>query len=124
MKIFIMMLVMMSFNLQANECLELSKCIEHISKLTGKKYLYEGKLKGELQATTNLQIDSTNADTLFTYILNVNGYARVPTSEKDTYKIIEARDIRYSTTPAIHTDKSHAPNIVNNEDYLIDQNLQ
>jgi hypothetical protein len=117
MKMFTMFCLLFSSVTFANECADLSKCVEFVSKLTGKKYLYEGKLKGELQTSSNLQMTSENADNLFTYILSVNGYARVPTIEKDTYKIVEARDIRYQTTPTIHVDKDSTLQVPNTEDY-------
>lgn len=120
MKILIAMLMIISFGVQANECLELTKCIEHISKLTGKKYLYDAKeVRGGLQTSSNTQITSENADTLFTYILNLNGYTRVPTAEKDTYLIVNARDLRYSPFPTINVDAQTPPKLFPNYDYYM-----
>ncbi len=117
MKIFALLFYFLSTSLFANECSELSKCVEYTSKLTGKKYFYDSKIKGELQASSNFIITETNADNLFTYILNTNGFARIPTSEKDTYKIIESKDIRYEMTPVINVDHSTPPKVQVNEDY-------
>ena len=120
MKMIMMIFVFMSFNLHANECLELTKCIEHVSKLTGKKYIYDAKdVRGGLQASSNIQITSENVDNLFTYILDINGYARVPTIEKDTYLIVNARDIRYEPIPTINVDSHTAPSIISNYDYYM-----
>jgi type II secretory pathway component GspD/PulD (secretin) len=110
----------MSFGVMANECAELSKCVEYVSKLTGKKYLYDARsVKGGLQASSNTEITVENADTLFTYILDLNGYARVPTAEKDTYLIIESRDIRYQPLPTINVDAQSPPKIPQNYDYYM-----
>lgn len=119
MKIFFTLLLM-SFTIHANECVELTKCIEHVSKLTGKKYIYDARsIKGGLQASSNLEINAENADTLFTYILDLNEYARVPTAEKDTYIIVQARDIRYQPVPTINVDAQTPPKVVPNYDYYM-----
>lgn len=120
MKIFMMILLTISFNLHANECLELNKCIEYVSKLTGKKYIYDAKeVKGGFQATSNTQINDKNADNLFTYILEINGYTRVPTNENNTYLIVPTSDIRYQPTPTISVDSSNPPTILPNYDYYM-----
>lgn len=113
--------MLMSFGVMAaDECIELGKCVEYVSKLTGKKYLYDSKnVKGGLQATSNITIIAENADTLLTYILDLNGYARVPTPVKDTYTIVEARDIRYQAVPTLEVDSQTAPELPQNNDYYM-----
>lgn len=118
-KILLALCLALSFNAFSDDCQDLSKCVEQVSKLTGKKYLYDGKLKGELKSSSNLQINAENADTLFSYILNANGYTRIPTVEKDTYKIIEARDVRYESTSALKADLTTTPAIPATEDYFL-----
>lgn len=99
--------------LSASECADLVKCVEHVSKLTGKKYFWDGSLKGDLKASSNFVLTAENADLLFTEILDTNGFARVPSSVPDTFRIIEARDIRYHSLPnirtGIETEKFEAP---------------
>jgi type II secretory pathway component GspD/PulD (secretin) len=120
MKVILSVMLLVSFAVQANECIELSKCIEHISKLTGKKYIYDAKIiKGGLQTSSNVEITAENADTLFTYILDINEYARVPTAEKDTYIIVQARDIRYQPVPTINVDAQTPPKLIPNYDYYM-----
>ena len=119
MKVILAALVLMSFALQAEECADLSKCVEYVSKLTGKKYMYDKEFKGGLQTSSNMQINAENADVLFTSILEINGYGRVPTGVKDTYKIVALRDIRYETVPKISVDSQTAPTIVPNSDYFL-----
>lgn len=121
MKVLILsMLLLAGFAVEANECLELTKCIEHISKLTGKKYIYDAReVKGGLQSSANFEITPANADTMFTYILEMNGFSRIPTAEKDTYSIIASRDIRYQTLPMIKVDAVTPPVVPNNNDYYM-----
>ena len=120
MKVFLSLMLMLSFGARANECVELTKCIEHVSKLTGKKYIYDAKIiKGGLQSSSNVEINAENADTLFTYILDINEYARVPTAEKDTYMIVQARDIRYQAIPTINVDSQTAPKLHPNYDFYM-----
>jgi hypothetical protein len=119
MKLLTFALAFFSLSLLANECTDLNKCVEYISKLTGKKYLYEAKINGNLQFSSNFQITAENADNMFSYILSANGFARVPTSEKDTYKLVEARDIRYQTLPTINVDSATLPQVPSNEDYYV-----
>lgn len=119
MKIIFTLLLTFSFVLHANDCTDLNKCIEMVSKLTGKKYIYDSKMiSGGVQETTNNQLNSENADTLITYILNLNNYARVPV-EKDTYLIIFARDVRYHMFPTINVDSETPPTVVPNYDYYM-----
>lgn len=119
MKIFLVTLMLMSFGAYANECVELVKCVEHVSKLTGKKYMYNKDFKGGLQVSPNMTITKENADTLFTRILEINGYARVPTTVPDTYTIIELRDIRYETLPTLTVDVQTPPTLTQNSDYYL-----
>lgn len=118
-KILLSLCLSLSFNVFANDCQDLNKCVELISKLTGKKYLYDGNLQGNLKTSSNLEINAENADTLFSYILNVNGYSRVPTTIKDTYKIVAARDIRYESVTAIKADLNTTPVFPTTEDYIL-----
>lgn len=119
MKLILIALVMMSSSVMAaSDCAELGKCIEQASKLTGKKYLFNGtKLQGSLKTSSNAEMTSENADTLISYILNMNDYARVPTAVKDTYMIVELNDIRYQTLPSINVDAQTAPSVPENYDY-------
>lgn len=113
-------LFLVSFAINANECQEITKCIEYVSKLTNKKYLFNAnEIRGGLQATTNTEIKAENADTLFTYILDLNGYARIPTEVKDTYMIVRSSDIRYQAVPTIHVSSENPPKLVPNHDYYM-----
>ena len=114
--------IMQSNVIQADQCTELTKCVELVSKLTKKKYLYNPKeISGELKTSSNVDLDSDNADSLFTYILDLNGFARIPTSEKDTFTIVTSRDLRYQALPTISVDSANPPKIPANSDYYLMQ---
>lgn len=118
-KILLALCLCLSFNVFANDCQDLNKCVEFVSKLTGKKYLYDGNLQGNLKTSSNLEINAENADTLFSYILNVNGYSRVPTTVKDTFKIVKASEIRYESLSALKADMNTTPVLPVTEDYVL-----
>jgi general secretion pathway protein D len=119
-KIILAICLTISVNLlAADNCQDLAKCVETVSQLTGKKYIYSGKLEGELKSSSNFAITAENADTMFSYILNASGYARIPTIEKDTFKIIMARDIRYESVSALKADLTTTPIFPASEDYVL-----
>ena len=110
------------FQVVADECADLIKCVEVVSKLTKKKYLFNPKeVSGELKTSSNVDLSSDNADSLFTYILDLNGFARIPTAEKDTYTIVTTRDLRYQALPMINVDSTNPPKIPLNYDYYLMQ---
>lgn len=101
------------------ECSTLDLCINAISKLTGDMYFHGGKIKGKITATDNLEITKENAVNFLTNILNVNGYTRIPSSGKNTYKIIITRDVRYSSIPQITAGYNKVPKLPNTHDYYM-----
>ena len=109
----------MSFDVRAQDCTDLVKCVELVSKLSGKKYIYDKEIKGGINSTSNVQINAENADVLFTRILNLNGYVRIPTAIKDTYSIAFLADIRYETLPTIMVDMQTPPTLPQNDDYYL-----
>lgn len=93
-------------------CHKLSDCVQKVSKLTDKKYIYDAKdLKGTINITNNYKVTKENADLFLSAALNKNGYTRVPfkTGLGDGYEIVENRDIRYTATPMFHAEKEAIP---------------
>jgi general secretion pathway protein D len=111
-----------SFTLSAKSvqksCSELKDCVDEVSKLTGVKYLYSGELKGKIVASDNLELSKENADSLFSSILNENGYTRLKQDE-NTYLIMSARDIRYHPTPIVKANNDNSPSLPSNMDYYM-----
>ncbi|MCO4792742.1 MAG: hypothetical protein KC493_03460 [Bacteriovoracaceae bacterium] len=99
-------------------CADLKKCIEKVSKLTGKVYLHGSKLKGRIKTSKNLVLTKENADRHLSRILYLNGYTRIPMSHEDGFMIISARDVRYSPTPQVIARKNQAPDLPDNFDYF------
>ena len=117
-----LLIFLLSLDLRADSledaCSNLNKCVDAVSELTGKKYLYNGKLKGSLASSNNLELTKENADQLFSFLLNENGYTRVPVGE-NTFQIISSRDIRYTPTPKFLASYDKAPELPDNMDYVM-----
>ena len=96
-------------------CQKLTACLDLVSKLTNKTYLYSDKLKGIVNSTPNFKLTETNADAFISNVLFNNGFTRVPDSAAD-YKVISARDVRYTPTPIINLKKDELPK---NHDYIM-----
>jgi general secretion pathway protein D len=97
------------------KCKDLSSCVNHVSKITGKKYIYITKLKGAIGKTPNFKIDKDNADKYVSLILNQNGYTRIPLGDNE-FQIIQARDVRYTATKIYNSEKDTIPD---NYDYIM-----
>jgi len=97
-------------------CKGLADCVQRVSKLTGKKYFYGKDLKGDVKSTTNFELNMKNADTFISMALNENGYTRVPLVEKNSFRIIHARDIRYTPVPIFIAGETVIPE---NDDYIM-----
>ncbi len=94
----------------------MAACVARASELTSKKYVYADKLEGMVDGSTNMSMTSENADTLISTILHLNGYTRI-TMGKDTYKVINARDVRYMATTQVEASSDKAPELASVDDY-------
>ncbi|OUR98669.1 hypothetical protein A9Q84_04430 [Halobacteriovorax marinus] len=101
--------------LHKSQCSTISKCVEVISKITGDKYFSSESLKGEA-TLINLKIDRDNADLILSSLLNDSGYTRIKEGD-GTYKIINARDIRYTAVPLVSADRDNPPRLPSSYDY-------
>jgi general secretion pathway protein D len=102
-----------SFNLK---CVEVSACATAVGELLGQKYLLDPDLKGKVAASGNLELTHENAELLFTSMLNLLGYSRVPLDHAGTFQIMRQRDARDSAIPFAVADKSTAPQLPDNWD--------
>ena len=100
-----------------NECSTLDKCAEAVSRITNKQYLYPNKWKGKVQGTKGIILTAESADNLYSQILHENGYTRILLDDKKTYRIINARDVRYTPVPQATSNFDSAPVLPNNADY-------
>lgn len=90
------------------DCDEINKCVELASSITGKKYIYGGEsLNGPIKTYGKVTWTKENADDFVGEMLHGTGYARVQMKDKDTYQIINARDIRYTAhLPSFFANKN------------------
>jgi general secretion pathway protein D len=99
------------------KCNTLTKCAETVSQLTNRQYIFPGALKGKILGTEGVDFTAENADSLYSQILNENGYTRILLEDKKTYRIINARDVRYNPVPQVKSDYEKKPDLPNNTDY-------
>jgi general secretion pathway protein D len=102
----------------SNKCKTLKGCTHVASKILNQKYFYSGELKGNVVLGKGLKLDRDNAEELFTEFLNLHGYTRVAVGE-NTYKIVSARDIRYTPTKLIRYSASEPEKIPALSDYYM-----
>lgn len=99
------------------KCKNLVACAQSVSKLTGKEYLYPEKFTGKVRGTEGIELTAKNADTLYSYILNENGYTRILLEDGKTFRIISARDVRYNPVPKVTASYDKGPALPQNVDY-------
>lgn len=104
------LLTTLSLEVSAQTCSKLRDCIELASKLTSKKYVVDGEIKGSIDTTKNFAVTKENADDFISEALNLAGFTRIPSLSKDTWIVINARDVRYHATPHFSGDLNLIPN--------------
>ena len=100
----------------SEKCPDIPACAKAVGELTGQKYLYDGDVKGKVMATPNVELTKENAELLFTNMLNLEGFSRVPLGEAGSFQIIRQRDARDQAIPWVTSDQKHAPELPNNWD--------
>ena len=105
-----------SFN---EKCPDIPVCAKVVGELLGQKYIYDMEtMKGKIQATPNLELTKENAEVIFTDMLNLAGYSRVPLSEPNTFQISRQRDARDLSIPLFKGDQKHTPELPNTWDLV------
>lgn len=102
-----------SFN---EKCPDIPTCAKVVGELLGQKYLYDSDLRGHVSGTPNLELNRDNAELLFSQMLDMEGYTRVPAGQPDTFRIMRQRDARDSAIPLVTADQKSAPNLPNTWD--------
>ncbi len=100
----------------SEKCPDIPSCAKTVSELMGQQYAYDVDIQGKMSATSGLLITRENAELLFTDMLNINGFTRVPLGPLGTYQIMRQRDARDSTLPIIRADKNTKPELPHNWD--------
>ncbi len=95
-------------------CTEVLDCLKIYSSLTGKKLLFDKDINGKVAFSENLKFTKQNSEVLISELLSMVGLAKVKLGS-DIWKIINARDIRYTPTPIIN---GYTDQIPENSDYI------
>lgn len=86
-----------------------------VSDLTGKSYILDKDIKGEVVVSDNFKLTKENADDFIAEALNIAGYTRIKSNSAD-FKVINSRDVRYSAVQLYDYGKDEIPN---NHDYVM-----
>ncbi len=101
-------------NLSGQTCSKILDCLKIYSNLTGKKFLFDKNIKGEISFSDNLKLTKQNSEVLISEILSMAGLAKAQVN-KNLWKVITARDIRYTPTALIDGYNDEIPQ---NTDYI------
>jgi len=90
-------------------CPDIVACSEHVAGLLGQHYLMDNDVKGSAKSVGNLTIGKDNAELLFSKMLYLNGFTRVPLGPRDTFEIRRIRDAKDTALPRYTADARSAP---------------
>ena len=103
----------------STQCPDIQTCVKAVSELTGDKYIFDAEsIKGKGNATANLELNRENAVNLFSNLLHMNGYSRVPTGEPDTFRIMRENDAKGTAVPSFTSTLTQPPKLPNNWDIV------
>ena len=91
--------------------------VSKVSNLTGKKYVMNQVLKGNVMTTKNFKLDEANGDQFISRALFLNGYTRIPLQGEEGFMVVHSRDVRYMPVKQVFSDKNTPPELPNNHDY-------
>lgn len=91
------------------KCDTLPACAKVVSGLLGQKYIFTDDLRGKVDMSSNLELTKENAEVVFTTMLNMHGYSRVPIIQPNTFEIVRIRDARDSAIPLVNADAKTPP---------------
>lgn len=99
------------------QCQSLQECVDNFGALEKKSYISSEKLKSNDFRSLNLSGSLSELDNSMSFILNQNGYTRVPQPGGKLTYIVPTRDIRYNPTPLY--DSNDVTKIPLNYDYFM-----
>mgnify|MGYP000073691140 CR=1 FL=1 len=79
--------------------IELTDLIKTISELTGRNFVYDDTVKGQVTVITPEQMSQDEAYQLFLTVLSVKGYTVIPSGK--VYKIIRDKDAKETNLPLL-----------------------
>ncbi|MDA8792123.1 hypothetical protein N9N67_02685 [Bacteriovoracaceae bacterium] len=86
---------------KSSNCNSLVTCLKKAATLVNQKYIYTSdfKSKGKVGFTQENFLNKGNANYFISVLLHQHDFARVMLNEKNSFRIIPARDIRYEAVP-------------------------
>jgi len=102
----------------AEKCPDIAACAKVVGEMLGQKYIFDADVRGKVQATPNLELTRDNAELLFTNMLYLNGFSRVPLGQPNTFQIARQRDARDSAIPLVKADKNDSPDFPQSWDLM------
>jgi type II secretory pathway component GspD/PulD (secretin) len=108
-------LVLMQVTAMGAVCKDIKTCILKVSDITGKTYILDKDIKGDVTLSENFKLTKENADDFISEVLNIGGYTRVESNSAD-YKVINNRDVRYSAVKLYEYGQDDIPK---NHDYIM-----
>ncbi len=115
MVIFIKAVYADSFN---EKCPDIQTCVKVVGEMLGQKYMFAEDIKGKVQATQNLELTRENAEWLFTYMLNLEGYTRVPLGLPNSFQVLRQRDAKDAALPLYEATAKKQPELPHNWDWF------
>jgi hypothetical protein len=90
-------------------CPDIATCAEHVAALLGQHYMMDADVRGTAKTVGGMDIGRDNAELLFSKMLYLNGFTRVPLGPRDTFEIRRIRDAKDSALPRFTADSRSAP---------------
>jgi len=100
----------------SDKCDDLQKCAKAFSEVLGENYLYDGEFRGKVESSPKFEVTKENAEEVFTHILHLAGFTRVPLAQPKTFSIMRQRDARDTAIPVLDGSQKEMPKIPNNWD--------
>ena len=101
-----------------DRCPDIQACAKVVGELLGQKYIFDTEVKGSVVTGGTVEFTRDNAELLFTNMLHLNGYSRVPMGAPLTYQILKERDARDTNVPSFSADAKRPPQLPNTWDIV------
>ena len=84
---------------------DLSAVISTISEITGKNFIIDPRVKGKVTIVSSHPMNEREVYEVFLTVLEVHGYAAVPSGNKGTIKIIPVANAKQSAIPMVNSKR-------------------
>ncbi len=100
----------------ADRCPDIPACAKVVGDLLGQKYIFDSDVKGKVVTAGAVELNKDTAELLFTHMLHLNGYSRVPMGAPLTFQILKEREARDTSVPSYSGDAKSPPQLPNTWD--------